>query len=66
MKAKSEKLVERFSYSAAADVRRLLSRYWPNDCPACGARMEFRFNPVVRVCSCGRVVTESEALKVEA
>ena len=51
-----------FSYSAIADMRRIQSKYWPNDCPDCGKRMDFGFTPTVRKCECGRVVTEREAL----
>lgn len=59
---KKPKQPESFSYSAIADMRRIQTKYWPNDCPDCGLRMEFGFDPPVRKCGCGRVVTELEAL----
>lgn len=53
---------EPFSYSAIADMRRIQTKHWPNDCPSCGKRMEFGFEPTVRRCACGTVITEREAM----
>lgn len=38
-----------------------LTRTWPNDCPDCGTRMEFRFEPqTARVCpDCGTRITQN-------
>jgi hypothetical protein len=55
------KTPELFSYSAIADMKRIQTKYWPNDCPSCGQRMEFGFSPTVRRCGCGLVITEREA-----
>lgn len=45
-------------------VRRLftgVTRTWPNDCPDCGERMEFIFEPqTARVCpACGTRITQN-------
>ncbi len=53
-------------------LRTMSMRYWPNDCPSCGTRMEFRTQThkrdvvAVRVCpapNCNRVVTATEVCR---
>lgn len=52
----------------APNFRRMPKRIWPDDCPTCGARMEFGFTEVRgesvahRECKCGRVVMLKEVL----
>lgn len=62
MKPKTRKPIQSFSFSGAAEIRRMPSRHWPDDCPDCGKRMEFQYEPVGRRCSCGRIVTAREVL----
>jgi hypothetical protein len=44
---------------STAVLRKLPAITWPNDCPDCGARMEFDFTPdetAFRRCPCGTAV----------
>ena len=38
-------LIHTVRESCMADLRQHAPRIWPDDCPRCAARMEFRFRP---------------------